>query len=338
LQQKERAGAKYRTLERYRDLLRRINPAIGHLRLNDIRPQHLNALYADLAKPGVCASADRCLAMPSLNEHRIKKKLSYDVIAKCAGIGSSTVAAACKGKTITLANAEAIARVFNEKVDRFFFIEHIEKTLAPKTILEYHRLIRTILAQAEKEMLVPYNAAAKAVPPKVPRKDIGCFQPTDVAEILGALEGESLKWRVIVNLLIVTGCRRGEIAGLTWDKVDLETNRLIIDTSLLYSPSRGTYIDTTKTGNSRTLFIPAETTELLREYQREQDIMKTWDRIHNTGFLFTKENGEPMNPDTITKWLSTFADRHNLPHIHPHQFRHTVASVLIGNGTDIITV
>ena len=40
----------------------------------------------------------------------------------------------------------------------------------------------------------------------------------------------------------------------------------------------------------------------------------------------------------ITGWLHDFACRHNLPHINPHAFRHTVASVLLANGTDIVTV
>lgn len=42
LELKEREGAKYRTIERYRELLERINPAIGHIKLPDLRPRHLN--------------------------------------------------------------------------------------------------------------------------------------------------------------------------------------------------------------------------------------------------------------------------------------------------------
>ena len=45
-----------------------------------------------------------------------------------------------------------------------------------------------------------------------------------------------------------------------------------------------------------------------------------------------------MKPDSITGWLRDFSKRHNLPHINPHAFRHTVASVLLANGTDIVTV
>lgn len=36
-------------------------------------------------------------------------------------------------------------------------------------------------------------------------------------------------------------------------------------------------------------------------------------------------------------WDTDFC-RHGLPHVNPHAFRHTVASVLIANHTDVVTV
>ena len=73
-------------------------------------------------------------------------------------------------------------------------------------------------------------------------------------------------------------------------------------------------------------------TEQLRQKNRHADIWQ------DTGFLFTKDDGSPMHPDSITDWLKDFSTRHGLPHINPHAFRHTVASVLLANGTDIVTV
>ena len=45
-----------------------------------------------------------------------------------------------------------------------------------------------------------------------------------------------------------------------------------------------------------------------------------------------------MAPDIMTQWLNDFAKRHDLPHINPHAFRHSVASILISNGVDPVTV
>lgn len=44
-----------------------------------------------------------------------------------------------------------------------------------------------------------------------------------------------------------------------------------------------------------------------------------------------------MNPDSITDWLNKFSAENDLPHIHPHTFRHTAASMLIANGVDLVT-
>ena len=43
---KEKTGIKHSTIVRYKELTRRIYPAIGHMKLKDIRPDHLNSLEA----------------------------------------------------------------------------------------------------------------------------------------------------------------------------------------------------------------------------------------------------------------------------------------------------
>ena len=47
---------------------------------------------------------------------------------------------------------------------------------------------------------------------------------------------------------------------------------------------------------------------------------------------------DALNHDNATQWLSNFAKKYGLPPIHPHKFRHTMASLLIYNGTDTLTV
>ena len=81
---KERAGAKHRTIERYRQLMERINPAIGHIKLTDLKPQHLNAFYKNLAEEGIRKGADRAQTKVDLPALLKKKGLqeSTDIITK----------------------------------------------------------------------------------------------------------------------------------------------------------------------------------------------------------------------------------------------------------------
>lgn len=145
---------------------------------------------------------------------------------------------------------------------------------------------------------------------------------------------------MITHLLIITGCRRGEIMGLKWSKVDWENHRIKIDSNLLYAGDCGLYEDTTKTSNVRYIPLPDETLRMLRRYRAEQNQLRLVKGEHwkDTDVVFTQDNGLPMYPDSIGSWLTKFSKRHNLPHINPHAFRHTAASLLIANGIDVVTV
>ena len=337
---KQRTGTKIRTIERYQDMMVRINQAIGHIKLADIRPQHLNSFYKNLSEPGIRIGGGSATAKMDMVAWLKKNKISRGKLAELSGISATTVGVAVRGESIKVEKAQAIAKAMGKKVDEAFYVEKNMEPLADKTVLEHHRLISTILSQAEKEMLVPYNAASKATPPRTTKKAPNYFQPETVAAILEALESEPLKWHLITHLLIVTGCRRGEIMGLKWEKIDFENNRVKIDRALVSSKSKGVYEESTKTSDIRYLTLPKETMDLLRQHKRDQLRLQlaNGDRWLRTDYVFTQDNGNHMSPDSITGWLHDFSNRHGLPHINPHAFRHTVASVLLANGTDIVTV
>ena len=337
---KERKGLKASTLDRYMSLLDRICPAIGHLKLADIRPKHLNDLYKNLGESGISKRGDKAVSRSDLYECMALNSLTRAGLASNAGVSSATITAACQDKKIDLASAEAIAKALNQNVNKLFLVERDNSPLSSKTVLEHHRLIRMILGVAEDEMLVSYNAASKASPPEIKKSEPNYFQVRDVERIRDALETEPLKWRVITHLLLLSGCRRGEIMGLKWSRVDFKNSRIKIDSALLYSSKRGIYEETTKTENIRNIKLPAETMRLLLEYRGwylEQKF-KNGDRWHNTDYLFTKDDGAPMAPDGITAWLIKFSQKHGLPHVNPHAFRHTMGSILLKSGADIVSV
>lgn len=97
-------------------------------------------------------------------------------------------------------------------------------------------------------------------------------------------------------------------------------------------------MDTPKNGDSRTIVVDSEVLGLLKRQQLEQarQRLKMGTGWKDTGFCFTQENGEPMHPDSITGWLDEFAKKNDLPHIHPHKFRHTHISILLSHGVSVI--
>lgn len=263
---------KARSYERDMELLNRLRPEIGFIKLEDMTPEVLNRLYLRLAQPG---------------QNRI--------------------------------NGEG---------------------LSPKTIREYHVFIHKVYAQALKESRVHFNVADKATPPKAPKTEAEGYEPEQIARIMEALKTAPLRWQCVTHLMIATGMRRGEVMGLKWENIDLESGSIKVCVNLQYHPRRGIYEDTPKNGRTRFVSIPAEVVTLLRQHRKEQDLLRfkmgmNWT---DTGFCFTTEHGTPINPDEATKWLARFSEKNGLPHLHPHGFRHTQASVLIAEGTDPVTV
>lgn len=212
--------------------------------------------------------------------------------------------------------------------------------LSHKTILEYHHLISTILNQAKKEGAIPTNPAEYATPPVVRKKEAEFFEVEELQKIMACLEKEPLKWQAITRLMIDTGARRGEIMALRWSSIDFKNNKVEIKRNLLYSTDRGIYEDTPKTGKSRTITVNPSVMDLLRRYKKEQTLLrfKMGERWENTGYCFTRDNGLPMHPDSPTDYLNKFSKKYDLPHIHPHKFRHSQVSLLMHAGVDLLTI
>jgi integrase len=150
-----------------------------------------------------------------------------------------------------------------------------------------------------------------------------------------------MKWRVLIHVLLASGARKGEIGGLKWDRVDFDNSQIEISNNLLYDPKNGIYETTPKTeGSNRFVKLPAQTMALLKEWQMycKQLRLLSGDRWHDTGFVFIQDDGKPIHPDSVSKWMVRFCARHALPKITAHSLRHTAASILIDSGASIVAV
>lgn len=339
LELKERNGIRARTIDRYRDMLGRINDNIGSMRLTEIRPQHLNEFYKYLSEVGVRSSKEKAIAKINLESLTARSGIPKDQLARSVGMAPTTFRDAVKGNQVSLKTAEKVSQALGIEVKNAFRISQDMRKLSNKTILEYHRLISTIMAQAEKEMIIHYNPAARASPPKPEKPEPDYFQPEVIDDILAALENVPLKWKAIAYLLIDTGCRRGEAVGLKWDCVDFDSGVIVIKRSILYDSKRGIIEGPTKTGNVRAIKIAPETLKLLKDVRRAQieSGLKGGRGWNKEGYIFSREDGKPINPDSVTSWFNRFSAENGLPHIHPHAFRHTAASIMIANGIDLVT-
>lgn len=126
-------------------------------------------------------------------------------------------------------------------------------------------------------------------------------------------------------LLLVTGIRRAELLGLTWDDIDFGTSAIRIGKTLQVRPGGHYSFAPLKTICSyRCIPFDQKTSEILQQYKKWWEVC-TRNTIHQglNGLLFCHPNGKPYHPDTITKWLSGALEKQRSKTITPHGLRHT---------------
>ena len=126
--------------------------ALGHMKVNQIRPAHLMAFYANLSEDGVrqdstyTATAALLKLLPKGQRARIRE---------AAGVGEETMRGLCNGKPVSRKTAEKVAdaaglplsKAFTEKV-------RAGGKLGGNTQLHYHRFLSSVFEKAVKWQLI----------------------------------------------------------------------------------------------------------------------------------------------------------------------------------------
>lgn len=333
----------FKTRERYKELLVRINAAIGHIRLDKLQAQHLEAFYKNLAESGVNSRGNYAVS-DNLNMLLKGRRLSRTALAKQAGMAAATVSAAARGTHISVEKANAICKALNLPIEKVFIIHKSESGLADKTILHHHRLISAILEKAKRERIVPFNVAAEyATAPKVAHKEARYLTDDEARNFLSLLlNEEDIRKKTALVLLLFTGARRGELCGLSWPDIDKENQIVNIMRASQYQTHKGIVeVPTKNTFSIRAIKVPAFVIELLDQYRawwNSQRLLYGEAWSGDVQRLFIQADGKPINPDTINYWLNKFLEQNGFKHITPHSLRHTFATLQIAAGVDIRTL
>jgi integrase len=328
------------TIQRYRKLLPRINAAIGHMKLEKIQPQHLLSFYQNLAEIGIRTDTKYKTTGDLLALIKARKR-SMKSISDESGISINTVYTAVHGKNVEKETAEKISAALDEPLTALFAPVDPDRTLSGSTIHKHHELISSILGTAVEWQILFANPCERVKPPKIGKPEPKYLDEVQARELLALLEDEAPQFRIIVTVLMFTGLRRGELLGLKWEDVDLDTGIINVKRNLLYLPDKGTFEDETKTATSRrSIRIPAGVCDLFKEQKTLQAArrLKLGDQWQNSGYIFTAWNGAALNPTTLTSSFDRFRKKHDLTGITLHGLRHTNATLLIANGVPLTTV
>lgn len=156
------------------------------------------------------------------------------------------------------------------------------------------------------------------------------------------LDYDDIRAKTAVLVALMTGLRRGEIAGLEWKDINFERHTLTVNRTGCYSKiAGGIFTKEPKTeGSVRRITISEVLVEMLKEYKVWYDEQRAnWgDRWVDSDRLFVQEYGKPINPSTIHFWLKKMLKESNLPDVTLHSLRHTNITLQIAAGVPLTTV
>ena len=250
---------------------------------------------------------------------------------------------------------------------------------SPTSVKRYHSALSSVLNKAVEWELIGSNPATKTSIPKqkAVSDSVKCFTPEQAITFLNALnmdytseykghnrtinnniydvqaykETRSIptQFKVLFNIALYGGLRRGELIGLTWDDVNFNNNTININKSVAIVHNKQITKSTKTRSSEREIVLPKSVMELLRYWKLEQTEyrLQLGNKWIGENYIFIQWNGKQMHlstpyhtfKDILDKYNATVTDeRLKLPSIRFHDLRHTSATLLIASNTDIKTV
>jgi integrase len=114
---------------------------------------------------------------------------------------------------------------------RGLYREKLEAGLSARTVQYIHVTLHKALKQAVQDGLIPRNATEAVKAPQVRREEMRPLSGEQVKVLLEVARGDRLE--ALYVLAIHTGLRQGELLGLKWEDVDLESGTLRVRRTLV---------------------------------------------------------------------------------------------------------
>jgi integrase len=202
------------------------------------------------------------------------------------------------------------------------------------------RRIRSVLTQALDVCLVEgsltRNVAGLTKAPKAVQTEGRTLTPAEAKRLLKVLEGDRLGLLFIV--MLSTGLRRGEALGLNWGDFDFRKRTIGVHRQLRRIDGQ-LITRAVKGGKSgRTVFLPEQVVKLLKVHRVAQTAQLKELGVENSGFVFTTANGTPLDPRNVHRDFQVVCNKAKLGKWHPHELRHSAASLMLAKGVPLQVV
>lgn len=218
------------------------------------------------------------------------------------------------------------------------------QNISPKTIRHLHFVIKAGLAWAVRRGLLVRNPAELIAPeelPRIARKQMRVLSVEESRSLMNAATGT--KAENLITFALVTGARIGEVMGLTWDGVDLETGRVRITRNLQYLSGVPTLVEPKTRAAVREIVLPPFALRMMKVHRNTQNewalrLGRSW--ANSMNLVFVTETGAPLNRHAVLRqFLRPLLEKAGLPRtLRVQDLRHGAASLMLAQGVPVPVV
>jgi integrase len=197
---------------------------------------------------------------------------------------------------------------------------------SPATVETRFRILSAVFGSAIRDRRLPRSPCEGV---RLPRKSSrGALSPISTEIVLALREAMPTHLQAFVTVGAGTGMRRGELFGLTVDRVDFLRKEIRVDRQL--APGRGDLVawaETKTAASVRVIPVDDVVIEAVAAHLAEHP-------TNGSGLVFRSAIGTPLRPSTL--WMAwNHAATSVGTDATPHDLRHYFASVLIRAGLSI---
>lgn len=327
-----------------------VMPTLARKKLKDITPAMLDALFADMMANGRTKDTYTLkdgVTIPKGN----KKGVSISSISRDTGLSRHTVQRLSDGRPIEKDNAEKIAACLGVEFNDMFVSNITDRALTESSVSRVRRCLSAIFTEAVRKEIMRRNPVSKTVPlSKKASKPVQYLNEQQAFALVDALEKQDdFQFKVMMNTLLYTGMRGGELCGLQWQDIDFERGLIFIRHTLSYvrnvGQPRGQHkkdeytsryeLQAPKTdAGERFIVMPSPLPPLLKEQKERQAAFLQEKGFSNpNNMVFLSVNGNYYGEQHLNAKFKKLARQLGFPDdIHLHCVRHTTASLLINSG------
>ena len=206
-----------------------------------------------------------------------------------------------------------------------FIYQKLQTDLANSSINKFKKLISAIYNKMIDDEVVIKNPVARIKSLKeIKTKDVRSLSIKEVQALLTKTKQVYPDFYPLLFSAIYTGMRQGELLALTWDSINWQTSKVVVDKG--YTHGR---LGSTKTDRIRYVDLSSQLAKVLKEWK-----LACPHSPHD--LVFPNSDGEYMDANNMLKRrFKPALSRAGISAIRFHDLRHTYASLLLAKNVSM---